>query len=58
MKRYTAALFLSRYRCPECSHGWENYWSCPASEDCPACGHKEIEPQWSEPALNNNGGQA
>ena len=36
--------FINYYRCNKCNESWNNYWSYPHNEDCPACENKNIKP--------------
>lgn len=42
------AWFLNHYKCDECTHEWDNEWSCMCDDDCPNCGARHMSPTESE----------
>lgn len=32
------------YRCPKCSHKWQDTWSCACNDTCPHCSCNDVEP--------------
>ena len=41
-------LYRKFYKCPECSHEWDDTWDCLCNDRCPVC-NAEIEPHdWEE----------
>ena len=43
-------MFNNFYRCPECSHEWEDRWECQCDDTCPDCGARDVSPYKSEDA--------
>ena len=36
------------YKCPRCSHEWEDDWDSQCDDDCGECGNRHISPYKSE----------